>query len=274
LLEALLKTRQEGDLPPAWLNYFPVDIARQLPDKLLCGFLETCVSSQSANSADLLTVVTERLAQPGSDALLASLKQSSYRSPTVTVAILGACRTANRVLLPKAIQELFPPLLKERHLEDEVARILDWLIVYPKLLDGNSLAALCLDNWTTLRANARFWPLLRQSHIEGSTLVGLANQWLSTPDRLHRIDMLVVILHDVRQRSRSSWLTPASLEFQALCAAGRYPEATRILIENPSLSIKEQSARSYMQSVQPLVPQRDGIYEAEFRQLWHLVISR
>jgi len=83
--------------------------------------------------------------------------------------------------------------------------------------------------------------------------------------------MLVVILRDVQRRSSASWLTPVSLEFQALCAAGRFSEAKRVPDRCPDLRIKRQDAATYLRSARARVPEREGVCESEFKRLWELV---
>ena len=133
------------------------------------------------------------------------------------------------------------------------------------------LVILCLDNWAALQADRSDWPLLRASRIEGADLVRVAKKWLPCGDKPHRLDILVVILRDVRGRSRSTWLPPVSLEFQALCGAGRFSEAERILDDYPEISIKGRSARSYLESARTHIAEREGSCTPELDRLWELV---
>jgi hypothetical protein len=115
------------------------------------------------------------------------------------------------------------------------------------------------------------WPLLKRPRIEGSTLVEITKRWLDYKDKLHRIDMLIVILKDVRRDSSPNWLTPVSLDFEALCTSGRFSEAQRLLNLHPDLRIKGQDAADYLKGSHSQVAARTAAYESDFRRLWQLI---
>ena len=115
------------------------------------------------------------------------------------------------------------------------------------------------------------WSLLRRPRVEGSTLVSIAQEWVEHKEEPHHIDMLVVILRDVRRDSSAHWLTPVSLEFQALCASGRYPEAQAILDQYPDLRVKGQDGAEYLRKWRGRVAERTASYESEYERLWQLV---
>jgi hypothetical protein len=127
-----------------------------------------------------------------------------------------------------------------------------------------------LDNWQALTADILLWSELRHDRIDGSTLVGIATKWLAYADKPHRLDMLVIILRDVRSRSPYTWLTPVSLEFQTLCAAGRFAEAESLMNDYPDLTVKRQDARRYFATLSKDGRQRPGLFTQEFMWLWTL----
>jgi len=295
LLTDLWKTRGGRDFPLTWLQCFQPKVIRELPDDVLSNLLKTWSTYETPLDAKLLTTIAARMIRSDGKALLATVTRLATQRPELATQLLSACLTTNEIQ-PMVAQALFPVLLQDRSDQRAVVEILDKLSANPAFLRGTApvarvpgrdwhsslerdralpeetdLVSLCLDNWTALRADMDTWPLLRRYRIEGSTLVGVVTKWLSSISKPHRMDMLVVILRDVQRRSSASWLTPVSLEFQALCAAGRFSEAKRVLDRCPDLRIKRQDAATYLRSARARVPEREGVCESEFKRLWELV---
>lgn len=295
LLTELWKARGERDFPLAWLQCFQPKVIRELPDDMLSKLLEAWGAQGTPILAELLTAIAARMIRPDGKALLATVIRLATQHPELATWFLRACLTTNDIQ-PTVVQALFLALLQDRSDQRAVVEILDKLSANPAFLRGTApvarvpgrdwhsslerdralpeetdLVPLCLDNWTALRADMDTWPLLRRYRIEGSTLVGIVTKWLSYMSNPHRMDMLIVILRDVQRRSSANWLTPVSLEFQALCAAGRFSEAKRVLDRYPDLRIKRQDAAAYLRSMRARVSERKGVYESEFKRLWELV---
>jgi hypothetical protein len=251
-------------------------VAQDLPDELQLELIESSLAQHKSLGAGLLTPVARRLSRPDSDELRAGVGRLAAHYPELATVFLRTCLTDGSVQL-SVVQLLFHGLLQDRSGAQEVARVLDALSSERSTLGKETALSqedpliLCLDNWAMLRADMKVWPLLKASYIEGSLLVEIANKWLSYTNKPHRLDMLVIILEDVRRRSKPTWLTPASLKFQALCAAGRFSEAEGILRRHPDISIKGRSARDYLRKARARTPEREGTCASEFERLWELV---
>jgi hypothetical protein len=102
-------------------------------------------------------------------------------------------------------------------------------------------------------------------------LVNVTNKWLAYRGKPHRVDMLIVILRDVKGNSSPRWLTPVSLEVQALCAAGRFAEAETIAREQPDLLIRGVSAAKYLDTVRKRVSERQELCGPQLKSLWELI---
>jgi hypothetical protein len=270
LFQALLNAKQEGAFPLSWLNYFPQETIPELSDDQVGELLEASVSRQSTIGDNLLMLVVERLARPSAIELLATVTRLGAKHPAFGVSILERCLDREQLRLKVSLR-LFPALLQAQGDPSRVIDILDRLATDQELLDGGDLLALCLDNWAALRKDMVLWSWLREPRIEGSRLVSIADKWLQDLEKPHRIDMMVVILRDVRQRSSPKWLTPLSLEVQALCEAGRFEEAEKIAGLYYDLSIKRQDAQDYIIVARRRVQERKVAYESEFERLWRLV---
>jgi hypothetical protein len=265
-----LEARQTRSFPLQWLEYFPQEAFQQLPDELVGQLIEASVAKQSALSDDLLDLAVERLAKPDPGEFLTRIDQLTVNYPNLAVAIFETLLDRKQVR-PQVGRQLFPAILQPSAGAALVTGILDRLVTQPEFLRGEDLFALCLDNWAALREDMILWSWLRESRIEGRTLVGIADKWLNNTDKPHRIDILVIILRYVSQRSSRNWLTPPSLELQALCAAGRFAEAEVLADSYYDLSVKRQDARDYIRAARAQVTERKVAHEAEFERLWLLV---
>jgi hypothetical protein len=151
-----------------------------------------------------------------------------------------------------------------------IKRVLNALTFRFELSRGQDLLGLALDNWQTLLISKEEIPFLKAYRIEGPTLVHFVSKWLAYRDKPHWLDMLVIILRDVRSRSANAWLTPVSLEFQALCATGRFAEAEQMVANYNDLKVSGQSAKSHLKSARSHGSERQVKFEAEVKRLWEL----
>jgi len=272
LLTELCKTRRERNFPLAWLQHFPAQVIQELPTDVLDSVIEAGVASGMDLSTEVLASIAARANRPDGKALLATLARFAEQRPTLATQFLKGC-LAGKHVDPAVVQALFPALLQAQTDRPSVVNVLDELSGQQTLLRGEGMAALCLDNWATLREDMAVWPLLRGRRIEGSTLVDITTRWLAYTDRPHRLDLMVIILQDVKNRSSATWLTPVSLRLQALCAAGRFLEAEEILSYYPEIRIKGRSARDCFSAARSRISEREGVYGSEFKQLWALISS-
>ncbi|GAB4537163.1 MAG: hypothetical protein Kow0063_23510 [Anaerolineae bacterium] len=268
LLEQLWLERDVGDFPLAWLDYFPLEVIQCIPEPALVKLLESWVDQKTPFNAQLMAVLITRLNQAADGRLLSSVQHLADQHPAVATHLLRSC-LAVEYLNPGIVQALFPILLQDRANPAWVVDILDQL-GHHQIIHKMPLVGDCLDNWKALRANQSDWLLLRQQYIEGRDLVGIADKWLVHTDKPHRLDMLIVILRSVKDRSPVTWLTPVSLEFQALCEAGRFEEAEKILASRSDLRVQNIPARRYLERARTQCGERQSEYEAEFKQLWAL----
>ena len=271
LLVALRDANGGGDILLEWLPCFPVTALLALPEAVLVQLLKAAVSRATPAGVALLRMIGPRIAQPDSQALRDTAVKLATEHPQIATELLKSSLSFGSDW-PVVARTLFPVLLQDRSSRQAVAETLDELSAQQPLLQGKDMVVLCLDNWTALQADKAIWPQLRQRRIEGSTLVYVVTKWLSHKDKPHRIDMMVTILRDVQKRTSPYWLTPLSLEFQALCAAGRFSEAEGILARHPDIEIKRQSAASHLASARNQATERKGVCEAEFARLWELLI--
>ena len=261
-----------GDkLPSEWLERFPSAAFQEFPDEMLRRLVETSVARQIPLEDSLLIAVRERMARSDGEEPVGWVGQLATQHPELATGLLRTC-LSNDTISPRVVCALFSALLEDRSNQRTIAEILDRLSTDRKLVSGGPrVVSLCLDNWGALREDMQVWSLLRRFRIEGSTLVETTRRWLDYKDKLHRIDMLIVILKDVRRDSSPNWLTPVSLEFEALCASGRFSEAQRLLNLYPDLRIKGQDAADYLKGSHTQVAARTAAYESEFRRLWQLI---
>ncbi len=269
LVSALQQLSGQKDFPPNWLPYFPREVLARLPDEALVPLLETAVKQNDRPDQALLNLFAHKLNQKDGDLWLAMATRLASQQATLSVQLLQACLSL-KDLRRETVQALFPFLLQDRSAPAAVRDVLNALTFRFELVKGQDLLALCVDNWQAFLIHKQELPFLKDYRIEGSTLVRFVAKWLAYQDKPHRLDMIIIILRNVRSRSRSTWLTPVSLEFQALCAAGRFTEAEKLMAGYADLKIEGQSAPVYLKSARAQNPARQPVYEAEFKRLWEL----
>jgi hypothetical protein len=199
------------------------------------------------------------------------LAQVVAERPDLALQILEAVLKHADVPQATMVKVLFPALLTDSVDLHQAVLCLNALSTDQALYRDDARMFACLDTWKALQEDRTTWPLLKQRRVESTTLVNVAKKWMAYQDKPHRLDMLVIILQDVCSRSSSTWMTPISLEFQALCAAGRFAEAQEIVDYNPSLRIQGRDVTTYLKEAQTRCPARQGTYEVELRRLWTLI---
>ena len=269
LLDDLWKTTGASYAAAEWLLRLPLERMHPLPEDLAQAILRMLAASRTSSSKQLLSALVERLDPPPNSPILRTLVELTQQQPELATQFVQS-RAADTQIERSTVALFFPMLLKDQSNAFRLKEALDSMASRDLLVQGHDLMALCLDNWRALRADTDVWPQLRWQHVESSTLVGIVGKWLSYADKPHRLDMLVIILRDVRQRSAHTWITPVSLEFQALCAGGRFVEAKRLLEDYPDMTVKGQAAHRHLDNVSKGVRERQGVFEQEFAWLWTL----
>lgn len=270
LLAALWRVQGTVSFPKAWVSYFPAGAAAYLPGELLANFIKGMAVQEKDLNDQWVTPLAIALQQPDNEILLSTAIQLSRQHRGLSLRLVQASLTCSK-LQPAVVEALFPFFMGDYRNPTEVTTSLNELASRPELLRGDNAVALCLDNWKLMRADWATWPAFRAHRIEGSILVDLTNRWLKHVDRPHRLDMLVVILRDVRSRSATTWLTPVSLEFQALCAGGRYNEAEELTRDYENLTVKGRTAAEYLEFARKQRSPRQPEHTIEFKRLWELM---
>lgn len=273
LLQALWQARGKADLLLRWLTCFPVGTLRQTSEEVLAAVWAEFMVSKAPLEEPLLHDLLVRLgATP--DAGAVRLRQVITDRPDWAWLLFQAVLRHDDLPRGGMVKTLFPVLLSKNVAPYQAAIYLDALQGDRALYKDDVRMVACLDVWQMLQTDRKVWALLQQPRIEGSTLVPIAKKWLVHTKKPHRLDMLVIILQNVAARSRSTWMTPISLEFQALCTAGRFTEAQAILTRNPDLQIQGKSAADYLTTAQSQQTERQVEYEAEFKRLWAIMIAQ
>ncbi len=249
---------------------FPVKETAQLPDDVLEPLLLTAINRGRALDDPHLDLVINRAARPDdrswSEILLGLARQQDTQLFRIAD-LIGAMNPVPRPLLLL----LFPLLLRSSVSAAAVRGILNKLTLRGDLNRGDDLVAVCLDNWQTLLIHRNKLRGLRGRGIDGPTLVGVVTEWVAYRDKPHRLDMMVIILRDVKAHNPGSWLTPVSLELQVLGAAGRFTEAARLVGQYDQLRVGRQSAGEFLAEARTYKPERQADYEDSLRRLWELL---
>jgi superfamily II DNA helicase RecQ len=269
LLQELIEVSSDCQQVASWLPLFPPGAIQNLPDDLVAKLLEGLTSQNTPPPTILLETIAIRV-NAGNQVLLNQTAHAVANHPYLAAPILQVVVDRDP-LWPEMVRVLFPYLLQDPN-PATAADILDRLTTRSDLLRGNDRVACCLDNWKALRMETDVWRYLKKPWIEGIALVEIVNRWIKNAlDKPHRLDMLVVILKEVKGHSPSTWLTPASLLFQTFCQAGRFAEAQTVLKDYPNLSVRGQSAPEHLQSWKTRAPERVARFEDEFQRLWRLI---
>jgi superfamily II DNA helicase RecQ len=273
LLTALWQARGKSDFPLRWLSYVPEGTLQRLPEDIFVQVWAAFVALKTPLEESLLSDLVACVEISG-DVGVPLLAQVVTERPDLALQILQVILKRGDAPKTAMVKVLFPALLTDTVDSHQVVLCLSALSTDRALYRGDARMFACLDTWKALQEDHTTWPLLRQRRVESTTLVDIAKKWMAYQDELQRLDMLVIILQDVCSRSPSTWMTPISLEFQALCAAGRFSEAQEIVDYNPDLHIQGRDAATYLKEAQARRHGRQGAYEAELRRLWALVEIR
>lgn len=270
LLDRLWQLDQDKLAKLGWSQRFPSSVLRAVSDDTISKILEALPELRTPLDRDSKAAIMERLVQLPDHRLKPSLTSLLAQRPQLSLDFLEACVRLERAA-PARVGTVLPVVLQRSDREQRTVELLMQLSAEQSLLVGEGCAAACLDNWRALQADSRTCSLLQERRIEGDTLVNIAKKWFGYRDKPHRLDMLVVILQDVKERSSPRWLTPVSLELQALCAAGRFSEARKVIKEHADLTVRGVDASDYLESARRRTSARKSAYEPEFRRLWDLI---
>lgn len=266
-----------AELPTTWHRLFPSAVMLQLNGKVAAVASRSLLMASPADD-EAMANASELAFRVGAEFwdsdMMPFLKQNS--SAALRLLRYWANASDQLEMVPtfqNMIAALLSSLLKAHAPADKhnLVATLDKLSTCAQLLTGKGLVPACLDAWLGLKADAAIWPLLQQSRIEGNTLVSLTKRWLVNTDKPHRLDLLVIIMRDVRRSSPRNWLTPVSLEFQALCAAGRFREADNLINEFDELRIGGYGAGDYLRRAKTTIAERSPQYSTELEALWRLM---
>ncbi len=269
LLQALWQARGKSDFPLKWFTYFPESAIQQLSDEVFMAVWAAFMASKRSVSEALLDALITRLGTTP-NAGVSLLTQVTNGNPNLGLQFIQSVLRIDIVTKSAMLKALFPSLLHADADQSQVHRYLDAMSTNQELYQDEALIAACLDVWSALQADHALWQALLAYRVESDTLVNAAKKWLAYTDKPHRLDMLVIILQDVCDRSTSTWMTPVSLKFQALCAAGRFVEAEAILKTNPDLRVQRESAANFLHRARTQTPIRQAMYTAELQRLWRL----
>lgn len=273
LLDALLAAAASERVLLTWLSHLPAGALCGLSDDAFIGLLKAWVSDEISLEPALIKELAQRLnderfLEAGSEYVeqIGGIQQKAWP-------LLKELATQDKPNV-HAVEALFGPLFSGSAPPENLVAVLAELSEHGHLRQGNSRVGVCLDIWHTLGKSSN-WPLLYQDRVESRILTSLAFKWLDYTDFPHRLDMLVVILEDVRQRANPNWLTPASLEFQALCAAGRFTEAEQLQSRyGDSLGRRGQSAQRSLDEARRQQAERTVRFESDLQSLWRLMRYR
>ena len=269
LLSALWQTPDKPDFPLRWLAYFPAGTLRQLPEEIFASVWTALLDFRAIVDDSILDDLVVRL-----DAIANTdtsyLKQITTERPDLALRLFQVA--LQRADIPKTtmLKALFPALLSDTIDVQQAILYLNALSKNQSLYQDDPCMAACLDVWQALQTDHVTWPHLRLRRVDSDVLVKIAQKWLSYEDKPHRLDMLVIILQDVCSRSPATWMTPISLEFQALCAAGRFNEAQVIVAYNPSLRVQGRDITAYLKEAHARRTPRSPEYKTELQRLWVL----
>ena len=269
LFEQLWQASGGKEIPHSWLHCFPPSIAESVDHETFKALIEAILGG-IALSAWLLSVSVRLAGKSEVELLLPYLSTVIKRYPENALILLESALeqpTSQHVL----IETLFPAILARSIDKARAQALLKMLATRPDLRQNSSFISDFLDNWVLLNEQKSTLARLNASRIEGHILVDMSTLWLADSSKTHRIDMLAVILAQVRRSAPNNWLTPVSLHFQTLCIAGRFKEAAQILDLYDDLNIKGQPARSFYDATQRNIRERQSYHDAEWRRLWELL---
>ena len=270
LMDRLWQLDAEQSAKLAWSQHFSPSVIRAVSDDLIGRISAALLESKTSLGGGMRRAVIERFARLPDHKLKPLLASLVAKRPELSLDFLRASVGLKRVTADR-IEAALPTALRGSDRERITGELLTQLSAEERHLEGESCGAACLDNWRALQSDSSTWPLLHERRIESDILVDIAKKWLRYRDKPHRMDMLVVILQDVKERSSPRWLTPASLELQALCAAGRFSEARKVIEEHTDLRIRGVEASEYLESARRRTSARESAHEPEFRRLWDLI---
>lgn len=274
LLEGMI-LHAPGELPSSWYAFFPTASLLRLCGR--CGVTASrSLLTAKSDEKEALAVGSQLALRVAPDVWATEMEPFFKQRPHAAVQLLNVMsihgsQSEQTAVRPEIVTTLFPALLTPQAQSFKPKGILDQLCARPVLLNGSGLVPVCLDAWLALRGDAAIWPLLRQTRIESGVLVGLTKRWLADRAKLHRLDLLVIILRDVRRASARSWLTPPSLELQVLCAAGRFKEASELAQEYDGLRAAGHDAEVYLREARATTAERTPLYISELEGLWRLI---
>ena len=268
LFSQLWHVSDARELPADWLARFSPSIVDAIPNEIYGALLD--VVARGLAPVNWLPPIAARLGYENPAPLLPHIGRIAKQRPQDALTLLDVVLTQ---LPPKdaTIEAFFPAVLNLSTSATRARALLNSLSALPDLEHGSGYLAACLDNWHLLNEQQRDLALLTGTRIEGQVLVRFADFWLAKPEKTHRIDMLSVILTQVQRSAPANWLTPVSLQFQALCAGGRFKEAAHILESYDDLRVKGRSAQSVYSEARRKVPERQDDHEADWQRLWELL---
>jgi len=270
LLEQLLITGQAQNLG-ALLQRFPAAVVESLPAERLWPVIKTKLATGQPLDSYLQSALSRQLDGADNNELVETLKTELQTKPLPTVALLAQFTTEPQVPV-KGLTALFPALVAARGAREHQIQLLDRLVPLTGQLESSSLARILVEAWGILRTEQPALRELRTAHIDGKFLVRFVERWLSARQNGDQLDLLVLILEDIRTRSAATWLTPRSLLFQVLCAAGRYDEAQTGLAHGlyREISIKGTMAVDFLRRTRARLPERRPRFVTELHWLWRL----
>ncbi|MBN2004325.1 MAG: ATP-dependent DNA helicase RecQ [Anaerolineae bacterium] len=269
LLSVLWQARGKTDFPLRWLLYFPAGTLRHLSEPVFVAVWTAFLAFKSSLEESVFDDLITRLGT-SADAGAPQLAQVATDRPDWALQLFQAVLRGEDILKSTMFKALFPVLLADVTDTRQAILYLDALSKNPETYQDDARMATCLDVWNALQGDRAIWPLLRRPRVESDVLVNIAKKWLGYSDKPHRLDMLVIILQEVCNRSLSTWMTPISLIFQALCAAGRFQEAKTVVAHNPSLRIQGRDATTYLKYAQTQCSARQAEYTVELLREWRL----
>ena len=269
LFEQLWQASGGKEIPYSWLHCFPPSIVESVDHETFKALIEAILGG-IALSAWLLSVSARLTRKSEVELLLPYLSTVVKQHPENALNLLENALeqpTSQHIL----IETLFPAVLARSIDRARAQFLLTALMARPGIKQSGSFLSESLDNWALLNEQKSTLALLNASRIEGRVLVSMAAPWLADSSKVHRVDMLAVILSQVRRTTPNNWLTPVSLDFQALCIAGRFKEAAEILDPYDDLNIKGQPARSFYDAARRNIQERQSYHNAEWRRLLELL---
>jgi superfamily II DNA/RNA helicase len=273
LFQQILGVNERADIILLLLQIFPPNIQQQLTEHQLLAVLKAELDAQKTPSHELLSLLWDKVQQTEAEETVPKLAEMCEAYPSLNLCMAQSCPSWNSRAAQLLLKEIVPTLLNQPMDTVHVGRVLNQLVIVRRQLPPDHIAYVCLDNWRVLRVEAAALAQFARTHIEGRELSLLTSHWLRKYPEPHQLDMLVVILSVVQQRSNPNWKTPLALKMQALFAAGRFEEVRILAESSPDLRVNGKSPIEMIAQIQKGWNGRRADYDDAFHSLWKLFVA-